>query len=115
MWDVFSIPDPCNVDQKWDLFMKQGRFPLEYVKEYVSHYSKAANRFELQNLDWSGEYIRNTLTATLLGKVMEEVSVSASGPENLGCHYDYYLFRSWLRCPGVVQKLKSKHSHSRII
>jgi hypothetical protein len=103
MWNVFNIPDPCNPTQKWDLFLKQGRFPLEYVKEYVRDFRQHADKFELQNLDWSGEYIRNTLTATLLSKVMEEVSLSASGTRNFSCNHDHHLFRSRIRCTRTVQ------------
>jgi hypothetical protein len=83
MWDVFYIQDPCNPAQKWDLFKKQARFPLEYVKEYVRTFRQTADKYALQNLEWSGEYMRNSLSSQLLAKVVEEVSVSASGPEML--------------------------------
>jgi hypothetical protein len=84
MWDVLSIPDPCNKAKNWALFKKQARFPLEYIKSYMKKFAKTADKYELQNLDWSGnKYIRNTLTPQLLAKVVEEVSISESGLETI--------------------------------
>ena len=35
MWDIFSLPDPHNKDNKWDIILNQSIFPLEYVKRHV--------------------------------------------------------------------------------
>ena len=35
----------------------------------------------MQNLDWSGQYLRNSLSADLLTKVLREIPITASGPE----------------------------------
>jgi len=72
MWDIFYLADHCNKQQKWDLFYNHSRFPLNYMKKYVAEFKVDPNNcdtFGLQNLDWSGEYLRNSLSAELLSKI----------------------------------------------
>ena len=63
MWDVFSLSDPLNKEKKWDLLLHQYIFPLEYVKRYVQSLQKGseADNYVVQNLTWSGVYLRSTL------------------------------------------------------
>ena len=42
MWDIFSLPDPHNKDNKWDIILNQSRFPLEYVKRHVQSLQKGS-------------------------------------------------------------------------
>ena len=84
MWDMFFLPDPTNKDIKWDLFYNHSRFPLKTVIQIVENMKKDAtvcDSFGLQNLEWSGEYLRNSVTPELLNKVLREVPLTASGPE----------------------------------
>jgi hypothetical protein len=79
MYCEFLIPDSAAPDG-WDLFQKHGRFTLEEVKDHVVTNSATSDVFQLENLDWSGRLIRSSLHPELLGKVIQEVGVSASGP-----------------------------------
>ena len=83
LWDVFYIPDPKNSAVKWDLFRHLGKFPLTYVVTYVETLRSTADQYALHNLDWSGEFLRNSLNSDLLTKVLKLVDISASGPEVL--------------------------------
>ena len=68
MWDFFSLPDPCNKDMRWDLLLRQSRFPLDYVKEYAQSLLKGseAHQYVVWNLTWSGVYPCSNLSNTLL-------------------------------------------------
>ena len=54
IWDVFSLPDPCNKDKKWDLILHKYQFPLEYTKNHVKilHKGYKAGHYVVQNLTW---------------------------------------------------------------
>ena len=56
MWDVFSLPDPCNKEKRWDLLLHQSRFTLDYVKSHVQILLKGseADQYVVQNLTWLG-------------------------------------------------------------
>ena len=83
MWDVFSIPDPRNKEKRWYLLLHQSRFPLDYVKSHVQSLLKGseADQYGVQNLTWSGVYLRSTLSNTFLQKVLTLVPLTATGPE----------------------------------
>ena len=97
MFNVFEIEDPRNPSVVWDAFRHQSKFPLQYVKEYIEKFkrSEACDQYARQNLEFSGDFIRNTLTADFLTKVLKEVDLNASGPETfvgalLVVHSDSY-------------------------
>ena len=83
MWDVFSLPYPRNKEKKWDILLNQSRFTLNYVKLHVHSLLKGsdADQYVVQNLTWSGVYLRSTLSNTLLQKVLPLVLLTATGPE----------------------------------
>ena len=83
MWDVFSLPDPHNKEKRWDILLHQSRIPLDYVKRHVQILLKGseADQYVVQNLTWSGVYLRSTLSNTLLQKVLTLVPLTATGPE----------------------------------
>ena len=83
MLDVFSLPDPRNKENRWDLLLHQSRFPLEYVKCHLQSLLKGAEEepYVVQNLTWSGVYLRSTLSNTRLQKVLTLVPLIATGPE----------------------------------
>ena len=62
MWDVFSLTDSHNKEKRWDILLNQSRFPLEYVKYHVQRLLKVseADQYVVQNLTWSGVYLRST-------------------------------------------------------
>ena len=83
MWDVFSVPDPCNKEKRWDILIHQSRFPLDYLKIHVQSLLKGSeeDQYVVQNFTWSGVYLRSTLSNTLLQKVLTLVPLTATGPE----------------------------------
>ena len=68
MWDVLSLPYPHNKEERRDLLLHKSRFTLEYVKRHVQSLLKGseANQYFVQNLTWSGVYLRSILSNTLL-------------------------------------------------
>ena len=83
MWDVFSLSDPHNKEKMWDLLLRQSRFTSEYVKGHVKSLLKGseADQYVVQNLTWSGVYLRRTLSNILLQKVLILVPLTATRPE----------------------------------
>ena len=83
MWDVFSLTDPRNKENRWDLLLHQSRFPLEYIKSHVHSLLKGseADQYVVQNLTWSGVYLMSTLSNKLLQRVLALVPLTATGPE----------------------------------
>ena len=83
MWDFFSLPDPRNIEKRWNLLLHQSIFPLDYVKIHVQSLLKGsdADQYVVQNLTWSGVYLRSTSSNTLLQKVLTLVPLTATGPE----------------------------------
>ena len=54
MWDVFSFPDPRNIEKRWDLLINQSIFPLDYAKRHIQSLLKGseADQYVVQNLTW---------------------------------------------------------------
>ena len=42
VWDLFSLPDPQNEENKWDLLLHWSRFPLKYMKRHVKIIQKSS-------------------------------------------------------------------------
>ena len=80
LWDVFSILDPHNNNNKWDILLHQSRFPLKYVKRHVQSILKGskADQYVFHNLTWSGVYLRSTFSNTLIQKVLTLVPLTAT-------------------------------------
>ena len=78
MWDILSLPDPHNKEKKWDILLHQSRFTLKNMKHHVQSLKKGseADQYVLQNLMWSGVYLRSTLSNTLLQKVLKLVQLT---------------------------------------
>ena len=83
VWNVFYITDSQNKEKEWDLILHHSKFPLEYVKIHVQSLLKGseADQYIVQNLTWSGVYLRSTLSNDLLWKVVTLVPLTATGPE----------------------------------
>ena len=66
-----------------DLLLYQSRFPLEYVKHHVQSLLKDSevDQYIVQNLTWSGVYLKSTFSNDLLKKVLTLVPLTATGPE----------------------------------
>ena len=65
------------------MFLHQSRFPLYYVKYHVKSLQKVskADKYMVQNLTWSGVYLRSTLSSDILQKVLTLVPLTATGPK----------------------------------
>ena len=83
MWNVFYIKDSQNKYKEWDILLHHFKFPLEYVKGLVQSLlnGSEADQYIVQNLKWSGVYLRSTLSNDLLQKVLTLVPLTATGPE----------------------------------
>ena len=83
MWYVFSLPDTPNKEKRWDLLLHQSRFPLDYIKRNVQSLlnGSKADQYVVQNLMWSGVYLRSTLSNTLVRNILTLVPLTATGPE----------------------------------
>ena len=83
MWDCFSFPETRNHEKKWDLFLNQSSLPIHYVKRHINSLNKVSKSYEyvVQNLAWSGLYLRSTLLYDLLQEVLILVLVTATGHE----------------------------------
>ena len=82
MWDVFSFLDPHNKENIWGIIINQSRSPLEYPKRYLQslHKGSEADKYVVQNLTWSGVYLRSNLSNTILQKLLTLVPLTATGP-----------------------------------
>ena len=82
MWEVFSLPYQHNKNKKWDLLLHQSIFTLDYAKQHIEILQKwsEGDQYVVQNLAWSGIYLRSTLSNTLLQKVLTLVPLTATGP-----------------------------------
>ena len=83
MWNIFYLSDPHNKDKNWDLLLHQFIFTLDYVKFHVQSLQKGSesDQYVVQNLMWSGVYLRSTLSNTLLQEILALVPLTATGPE----------------------------------
>ena len=57
---------------------------MDYVRKFdqeIKSDTSQTDKYAFQNLDWSGQYLRNSLSADLLTKVLRELPITASGPE----------------------------------
>ena len=97
MWDVFSLPYPRNKEKRCDLLLHQSRFPLGCVKRHVQSLLKGseADQYVVQNLTWSGVYLRSTLSNTLLQKVLILVPLTSTGLEVFVTTMDKFLSGSY--------------------
>ena len=109
MWDVFSLPDPRNKEKRCDLLLHQSRFPLDCVRSHVQSLLKGseADQYVVQNLTWSGVYLRITLSNTLLQKVLTLVPLTATGPIVFVATMTTFFFDSYDALEETLNHMKS--------
>ena len=81
MIDIFLLKDPRNKKTVRDLFRHHAMMPVDWVKQEVSHLRRLNDVYVDQNLKWSAEYLRNSINADMLTKLLHEVTLETSGPE----------------------------------
>ena len=91
------------------ILLRQSIFPLEYVQDYVQSLLKdsEADQYVVQNLTWSGVYLRSTLSNTLLQKVLTLVPLTATGPEVFVATMNKFLSDSYDALEETLTHMKS--------
>ena len=80
MWDVFRILEPFDTTKTWDLFHHTARLKLLTVVSHVEELRKTGDKYIINNMDWSGEYLQTYMDLTILTKVLSHVNVDAYRP-----------------------------------
>lgn len=111
MWDVFHLRDPKSPDKSWDLFKYHARLPKTHVESEVLRFKASNDVYIAQNLRWSGEYLRNAISAELLEKLLQEVTLQCTGPVTYAAlmrivHSDSYVAMEQTRV--TLEKLSLK-------
>ena len=109
MWDIFSLPYPGNKEKRWYFLLNQSKFPLDYVKSHVQSLLKGSevDQYVVQNLTWSGVYLRSTLSNYLLQKVLTLVPLIAMGPEVFVSTMTTFLYDSYDALEETLNHMKS--------
>ena len=109
MWDVFSLPDPQNIDKKWDLLLHQYIFTFEYAKSHVQSLQKGseADQYVVQNMTWPGVYLRSNFSNTLLQKVLTLVTLTETRPEAFFATMNKFLSNSYDALSETLTNVKS--------
>ena len=81
MIDVFLLKDPRNKKTTRDLFRHHAMMPVDWVKQEVDRLRRLNDAYVDQSLKWSAEYLRNSINAEMLTKLLHEVTLETSGPE----------------------------------
>ena len=81
MWDVLSLLDHYIKYKKWDILIHQSIFTLDYAKCHVEclHKVSKADNYVVQNLKWSGAYLKRTFPYALVQKVIKLVPLTEAG------------------------------------
>ena len=108
MWDVFYLPDPRNKDMNWDL-LHQSIFILDYVNFHIQILQKGyeEDQYMVQNLMWSGIYLKSTLSNTPLKKVLTLVPLTATGAEVFVATMTTFLSYSYDALEETLTHMKS--------
>ena len=82
MFHLFLMPDPIIPNKTYDLFRNHSRFTLDQVKDYhaIRENNNEVDNYELQNLTYSGIYIRDSVGPELLHQIFQEIGTNAIGP-----------------------------------
>jgi hypothetical protein len=82
LYDIFVIINPAG--KKFDLFSSHSLFLEDDIKEHVLKLRATGCLLVIENLMYSGTYLRNSIDAALYQKVIEDSGVNATGPEVFG-------------------------------
>ena len=82
MWNVFQYKHPKSKGMIC-LINTMGQVKLPDIKKYMIKVKSTADKYAMQNLDWSGSYLLNSISNNLTKKVLQKVSVDDTGPEIL--------------------------------
>ena len=79
------------------------------MKHHVQSLQKGseADQYVIQNLTWSGVYLRSTLSNTLLQKVLILVLLTATGPEVFVATMTTFIYDSYDALEEALNNMKS--------
>ena len=82
---------------------------MDYVKSHIQSLLKGseADQYVVQNLTWSGVYLRSTLSNTLLQKLLTLVQLIATGPEDFVSTMTKFLSDSYDALEKTLNHMKS--------
>ena len=81
IWDVFRIFYPFDTTKTWDFFHHADIFTMLTLVSHMEELRKTGDKYNIDNLEWSGEYPRSSMDLPLLTKVLAHVNVAVSGTE----------------------------------
>ena len=83
---------------------------MDYVKSHVQSLLKGseADQYVVQNLTWSGVYLRSTLSNNLLQKVLTLVLLTATGPEVYVATMTTVISNSYYSLVDTLNHMKSQ-------
>jgi hypothetical protein len=82
MLDVFNYVEPKS-KSTLNLLDNLGRFTLADTQDHTVIQRTIADQYAIQNLDWSSQYLLNSISISIYREVLKKVPVNASGPEVL--------------------------------
>ena len=107
MWSVFQYTDPIS-NKTFNLFDNLGEIKFYDLKVYIQDFKqKEADFYDLENLDWSGQWFRNSLTANFLRSILLKVDLEASGPEMLVAIFESMHYMDAQAAQALEAQLKS--------
>jgi hypothetical protein len=83
LFDIFGMVN-TDTGQEVDLFSSHSLFLEDDIKTHVDTLRATGCLLVIENLMYSGTYLRNSIDATLYQKVIEDSSINATGPEVFG-------------------------------
>ena len=83
MGDVFSLPDPRNQDNSYNIFINKYIFTLYCMKIYFKglKWGSKAEQYMFQNLAWSVVYLRSTLACAMLQTLLNFFPLTSTRSE----------------------------------
>jgi hypothetical protein len=108
MWDVFNYVEPIS-NSTLNLLDNLDRFTLADIQDHTAIQRTIADQYAIQNLDWSGQYLLNSISISIYREVLKKVPVNASGPEVLLATISYvgtYTYDTMEKLKAKLKKIK---------
>lgn len=106
MWDLFNVTDDTT-GQGIDILLYHSKVTKEKVRSHVERINKHHDTIVQQNLAYSGAYICASLSPEILGKLLREVSIDASGPETYSALMRVVYSDSYLAMQKIKRQLEA--------
>jgi hypothetical protein len=84
LFDLFVIINTTAGGQNFDLFSSHSLFLEDDIKAHAATLRATGCLLIIENLMYSGTYLRNSIDATLYQKFIEDSGVNTTGPEVFG-------------------------------